>query len=258
MSDVILDDHQTRRYSRHILLPDIDLEGQSQLLNAKVLIIGAGGLGCPAGIYLAASGVGHITIADFDHVELSNLQRQIAFKTKHIGHAKAETLKSTLTELNPDITAISLNTRMTGNALQTAAAEADAVIDASDNFETRFAVNAACHRAKTPLISGAASRYRGQLCVFDFRQPNTPCYNCLFSHDSNDDAQTDCQALGVFAPVTGIIGSYLAAETIKVLLDIGDSLTGRLATFDIHEMSARITGARRDPRCPTCGAIAPS
>ena len=258
MNETSLSDDQTRRYSRHILLPEIDIEGQTRLLNSKILIVGAGGLGCPAALYLAASGVGQITIADFDRIELSNLQRQIAFGHQDIGRLKSAQLGDALTTLNPDVRALALNSRLAGDKLNDAVARAHAVIDASDNFETRFAVNAACRHSETPLISGSASRYHGQLSVFDFRRPQSPCYHCLFGQDNHDDTRADCQELGVFAPLTGVIGCYLAAETIKVLLNIGDTLTGRLATFDILRMSMHTATLRRDPLCPTCGEAVPS
>ena len=252
MSHTGLTDEQLNRYSRHLLLPEIDLNGQQRLSQSKVVVIGAGGLGGPACLYLASSGVGQITIFDYDHVDLGNLQRQIAYSNNDVGKAKASQLKNTLLGLNPEIEVIALNERAEGERLAQAINNADAIIDACDNFDTRFAINEACVASKKPLISGAAIQFQGQVSVFNPNKADSPCYRCLY-RDENEPRQT-CRDLGVFAPLTGIIGSIQAAETLKVLLGLEQTLVGRLLLFDAKTMTPRTIKIPKDPDCPICSA----
>ncbi len=244
-------DEQLQRYSRQILLPRIGLEGQQTLLNSRVLIIGLGGLGSPLAMYLAAAGVGHLVIADDDRVDLSNLQRQIMHRTSDIGRAKTDSARDTLLTLNPESRVTAFNKRLTEDELAHEVQHADVVADASDNFATRFALNAACVRAKKPLVSGAAIRTEGQVAVFDLRRADSPCYRCLYRDDSG--AEEGCATLGVLAPVPGIIGSIQAVEVIKLLLGIGATLSGRLLLLDALSMEWRTVKLRKDPACPVCG-----
>ncbi|BCX82908.1 molybdopterin-synthase adenylyltransferase [Methylomarinovum caldicuralii] len=247
-----MNDELLLRYSRQILLPQLDIWGQEKLIQARVLIVGAGGLGCPAAMYLAAAGVGHLTIADDDTVELSNLQRQIAHHTEDIGRPKAESTAATLSALNPNVKVEALCRRLEGEALAAQVAGADLVLDCSDNFATRFAVNRACVQAGRPLVSGAAIRFEGQVAVFDPRQPDSPCYHCLYPDQG--ELEERCSRNGVIAPVTGIVGSVQALEAIKVLAGIGRPLTGRLLILDGLQMSWHCVNLPRNPSCPTCGA----
>ena len=249
-----MDDQQLLRYSRQILLPQIGVEGQRQLLEARVLIVGAGGLGSAAALYLASAGVGDITIADHDKVELSNLQRQILHREKDIGRRKVDSARDTLTGLNPDIKVTGLEARLDAEQLATLIGQIDLVIDGSDNFATRFAVNAACVQQRTPLVSGAAIRMEGQLAVFDSRRADSPCYRCLYKEGAEPD-QT-CTDNGVLAPVVGVIGSLQALEAIKVLLNLGETLCGRLLLFDALYSEWRSLILRKDPACPVCGTHA--
>ena len=246
-----MDDQQLLRYSRQIMLPKVGYEGQQTLLAAHVLIVGAGGLGSPAAIYLASAGIGHITIADHDEVDLSNLQRQILHRSKDLGRPKVDSAKETLTELNPDIQVTPLRTRIGDEQLDELVAQADLVVDASDNFATRFAINEACVRNRVPLVSGAAIRMEGQLSVFLPQRADSPCYRCLYKEGAEPD-QT-CADNGVLAPIVGVIGSLQALEAIKVLLDLGETLCGQLLIFDglFHEW--RRVKLTRDPACPVCG-----
>lgn len=246
-----MDDNQLLRYSRQILLPQFGTDGQQTLLDSRVLVIGAGGLGSPAALYLAAAGVGHIVIADDDCVDLSNLQRQILHRHSDIGKPKVDSAKDTLNALNPDVEVTALHARLQGDTLKTEVAKADLVVDASDNFDTRFAVNRACVETATPLVSGAAIRMEGQLAVFIPDNPDSPCYRCLY-REGNDPEQT-CADNGVLSPVVGIVGSLQALEAIKVLLDLGDTLCGRLLIFDGMHNEWRSMKLRRDPACPVCG-----
>jgi adenylyltransferase/sulfurtransferase len=247
-----MNDQQLLRYSRQILLPQIGVEGQQQLLDARVLIIGAGGLGSAAALYLASAGIGHITIADHDHVELSNLQRQILHRHQDIGRPKVDSARDTLTRLNPDLQVTGLQARLDGAQLAALIEPVDLVVDGSDNFATRFAVNAACVQQRTPLVSGAAIRMEGQLAVFDSRRADSPCYRCLYKEGAEPD-QT-CTDNGVLAPVVGVIGSLQALEAIKVLLNLGETLCGRLLLFDALYSDWRSLTLRKDPACPVCGA----
>lgn len=245
-----MDDEQLLRYSRHILLPGLDVEGQEALLRSRVLIVGMGGLGCPVALYLAASGVGELHLADDDTVDLSNLQRQIAHGSADIGRGKVDSVAESIHALNTDIRVVPHSVRLSGAALVEAVAGVDLVVDASDNFTTRFALNRACYTARKPLVSGAAIRGEGQLSVFDFRREDSPCYRCLY-HEA-DDAALNCSESGVLAPVVGIIGSMQALEALKCLSGLGEPLVGRLLLFDGINMELRQLNLRRDPACPVC------
>jgi adenylyltransferase/sulfurtransferase len=246
-----MNDNQLLRYSRQIMLPQCDIEGQQKLLAANILIIGAGGLGSPAAMYLAAAGVGSITIYDDDVVELSNLQRQIAHHTPDIGIDKVISTRQTLKKLNPDITVKAVKQRLTGELLEFEVKTADVVLDCSDNFSTRFAINKACVKQQTPLVSGAAIRFEGQISVFTPGYKNSPCYNCLYNSDGEE--LQNCSTNGVIAPVTGIIGSIQALEAIKLIMGIGKTLTGRLLLLDGLTMEWNTMNLRKNPACPTCG-----
>ncbi len=246
-----MDDNQLLRYSRQILLPQIGIEGQQRLLGARVLIIGMGGLGSPVALYLAASGVGELVIVDHDQVELSNLQRQIAHTTAAIGHDKVDSARRMIEALNSDVQVTAINAQLSLDALDEQVRLADACVDASDNFATRFALNRACVTHKTPLISGAVIRMEGQVAVFRSDRPESPCYRCLYK-DMDELAET-CSQTGVLAPLPGIIGSIQATETLKVLLDVGESLAGRLLLLDAMTMEWRSLRLRKDPACPVCG-----
>jgi len=246
-----MNDEQLLRYGRQIMLPQMDIAGQQRLLQSHALIIGLGGLGSPVAMYLAAAGVGQLSLADFDEVDLSNLQRQIIHRTKDIGRAKVDSAADTLQALNPETHINTLNKKLSDKALAQAIQQADIVIDASDNFATRFAINQACVNTHTPLVSGAAMRLEGQVTVF----PNTadadaPCYHCLY--DDIPEAETRCSETGVLAPLVGIIGSIQATEAIKLLSGLGTSLAGRLLTLDASTLEFREIRLRRDPLCPAC------
>jgi len=249
-----MNDQQLLRYSRQIMLPDVDIEGQEKLLAARVLIIGLGGLGSPVAMYLAAAGVGHLVLADFDTVDLSNLQRQIAHTTDRIGQSKVESAAQTLRALNPDVQITCVNEVLDANALHAQIANVDLVVDCCDNFQTRFAVNAACVAARVPLVSGAAIRLEGQVAVFDSRQPHCPCYRCLYDEASEEN--TTCAANGVLAPLVGIIGSMQALEAIKLIVGFGTGLAGKLLVFDARHSQWRELKLPRDPQCPVCAASA--
>jgi len=246
-----LNDQQLLRYSRHIMLPELDIAGQERLLAARVLIIGLGGLGSPAAMYLAAAGVGTLVLVDDDDVELSNLQRQIVHGTDTLGLTKVESAAATLKRLNPDVTTITVATRLEGERLAAEVAAADLVLDATDNFGTRFALNEACWRAGTPLVSGAAIRWEGQVTAFDPRNPESPCYRCLYPE--GDDAALNCADNGVAAPLVGIIGASQALEAIKVLCGIGEPLAGHVLYFDGKWLEWRKLRLNRNPHCPVCG-----
>ncbi len=250
-----MDDQQLERYSRHILLPEIDIAGQTRLLHSKILLIGAGGLGSPAAIYLASSGAGQITICDNDNVDLSNLQRQIAHNNERIGQNKADSARAALHAINPETTVISIKQRLKGDMLLSAIGDANIVLDASDNFSTRFMLNDACVKTRTPLVSGAAIRLSGQICVFRNNDSNTPCYRCLFDESTIADEE-NCAQSGVFAPLTGIIGSMMAAETLKLLVPFGKPLDSRLLTLNAATMEWRSLKLQKDPSCPVCASCA--
>ena len=247
-----MNDHQLLRYSRHILLDEIDIPGQEKLLVAHALIIGAGGLGSPAAYYLASAGVGKITLVDNDTVDLTNLQRQILHTTERVGQPKAQSGKHTLLQINPTIEVVALTERAENERLAQLIAEADVVLDCSDNFATRHAVNRACVAAQVPLVSGAAIRFDGQISVFDSRDNNKPCYACLFPPDQQFE-EVQCSTMGVFAPLVGIIGTMQAAEALKVIAGIGETLAGRLLLLDARNMEWNSIGVTRNPACPVCG-----
>ena len=247
-----MNDQQLLRYSRQIMLEGFDYEGQQKLLDAKVLIVGLGGLGCPVALYLAAAGVGELWLADFDEVDLSNLQRQIAHGTADIDRPKVVSARDAIKALNTDTRVEVITEKLTGQFLQDAIAKVDLVVDASDNFSTRFEINRACVAEQKVLVSGAAIRTEGQVIVFDPRQDDSPCYRCLYDDDS-DEANLSCSESGVLSPVVGIIGSTQALETVKVLSDFGSALIGRLLIFDAKSMDWRKLKVPRNPDCPVCG-----
>ena len=246
-----MNDQQLLRYSRHILLPEIGIEGQQKLLAAQVLIIGMGGLGSPAALFLAASGVGRLTLCDNDNVDLTNLQRQIVHRSSSIGCSKVDSARSTLAEINPEVNVVALNERATGARLHELVAQADVVLDCSDNFVTRYALNQACLHSNTPLVSGAATRFSGQVSVFDFRRSDSPCYHCLYP-EQGEDEETRCAVMGVFAPLVGIIGSMQAAEALKLLLETGTTLCGKLLVLDALDMQLHTAKLSKDTACPVC------
>ena len=248
-----MNDQQLLRYSRHILLDEIGIEAQQRLLDAHVLIVGAGGLGSPAALYLAAAGIGRITLVDDDRVDLTNLQRQIMHTTQRIGEPKATSGKAALAAINPDVSVVALIERASGARLGELVAAASVVLDCTDNFTTRHAINRACVAAKVPLVSGAAIRFDGQVSVFDSRSDSAPCYACLFSPDAAFD-EINCATMGVFAPLVGIIGAMQAAEALKIVGAIGRSLAGRLLLFDGLQAEWTSISVARDPGCSVCGA----
>lgn len=247
-----MNDSQLLRYSRHILLDEIGIEGQTRISSAKVLLIGVGGLGSPAALYLAASGVGQLTLCDDDTVELSNLQRQIAHQTKAIGQRKVSSAVSTLQGINPDVLYQPLAIRADVEQLTTLITEHDVVLDCSDNFTTRYAINRLCHQLRKPLVSGAAIQFAGQASVFDFRRAHTPCYNCLYPEDSAAETLR-CATTGVFAPLVGIIGSLQANEALKLIIGIETGLQARLLTLDALTLQIRTTSFTQDANCAVCG-----
>lgn len=247
-----MNDQDLLRYARHILLNELGIEGQEKLLQARVLIVGAGGLGAPASLYLAGAGVGRITLADDDVVELSNLQRQIIHTTGRLDQAKAESGKQALHALNPSVQVDAIVRRLMGRELEDAVAQADIVLDCCDNFATRHAINRACVLHRKPLVSGAAIRFAGQVSVYDMRDDASPCYHCLFPEADEAD-EVSCATTGVLGPLVGIIGSTQAAEAIKLITGMGQSLTGRLLCLDALTMQWNSIGLKRDPGCPVCG-----
>ncbi len=246
-----MDDNQLLRYSRHILLPQIGIEGQERLLAARALVVGAGGLGSPAAYYLASAGIGTLVLADGDTVDLTNLQRQILHAVDAIGIAKAESGRATLGRINPECRVVPQVERLADERLDEEVAAADVVLDCSDNFATRHAVNRACVKHGKPLVSGAAVRFDGQVAVFDSRRPEAPCYECLFP-EGEDAEEVRCAVMGVFAPLTGIIGTVQAAEALKLLIGCGETLAGRLLLLDGLRMEWRSVTVPRDPNCVVC------
>jgi molybdopterin/thiamine biosynthesis adenylyltransferase len=246
-----MNDNQLLRYSRHILLPQIEYAGQEKLTKSHVLIVGAGGLGAPVALYLAASGVGKLTICDFDTVDLTNLQRQIIHTTQSVGINKAVSALQTICEINPEVNVQTIQQKSTEAEFTKLAAEADVVIDCSDNFATRYALNRVCLALKKPLVSGAAVQFEGQITVYDFRHEASPCYHCLFP-DTGTDQETRCAENGVFSPLVGMIGTTQAAEALKLILNIGESLQGRLLLLDALSMEWRTIKFSRDPKCAVC------
>lgn len=246
-----MDDRQLLRYSRHILLNEIGMEGQARLLDSQALIIGAGGLGSPVALYLAAAGVGRITVCDDDSVDLTNLQRQIAHDHAGLGMNKATSAAARMAAMNPETRVTPLPRRLFGEDLLEQVAAADVVLDCSDNFATRHAVNRACVVARKPLVSGAAVRFDGQLSVFDLRREDAPCYACLFPAEAQD-REMRCAEFGVFSPLVGVIGTVQAAEALKVLMGIGRDLTGRLLLYNALDGEWREIRLKKDPACPVC------
>ena len=248
-----MDDLQLQRYSRHILLDEIGIEGQERICASRMLVIGAGGLGSPASLYLASAGVGRLTLVDSDRVDLTNLQRQVLHTTERVGQPKTSSARIALHALNPEVQVVEVAQRAGADEFGPLVSEADIVLDCSDNFATRHALNRACVRHRRPLVSGAAVRFDGQVAIFDRRAENAPCYACLFpeSSDAQDEA---CATMGVFAPLTGIVGCMQAAEALKLAAGHEASLNGRLMIVDALSMQWRSVALARDPRCAVCGA----
>lgn len=246
-----MNDQQLLRYSRHILLDDIGIEGQQKLLAARVLIVGAGGLGSPVSLYLGSAGVGHIAVVDHDTVDASNLQRQIAHGLSSIGQPKAGSIQRAVAAINPDVVVLPTIEKVGDAALSRLVEQADVVLDCTDNFATRHAINRACVEHRKPLVSGAAIGFDGQVTVFDPRCDASPCYACMFPEASQPE-EAQCATMGVFAPLVGIIGSVQAAEALKLLLGVGQSLAGRLLMLDARRMQWTEVGIPRDALCPTC------
>jgi len=246
-----MNDNQLLRYSRHILLPQIAYEGQEVLTQSHALIVGAGGLGSPAALYMAAGGVGTLTVCDFDVVDLTNLQRQIIHTTQSVGINKAVSAKQTLQAINPEVVVNTVQEKSTEAAMSALIKAADVVLDCSDNFATRYALNRLCFEHQKPLVSGAAIGFEGQVTVYDFRHPKSPCYHCLFP---DDGSETDmrCSENGVFSPLVGMIGTTQAAEAMKLLMNIGTSLQGRLMLLDALNMEWRTIKLSKDPACKVC------
>jgi molybdopterin/thiamine biosynthesis adenylyltransferase len=246
-----MNDEQLLRYSRHILLEEIGIEGQERLLKGHALIIGMGGLGSPAAMYLAASGVGRLTVCDHDTVDFSNLQRQVIHRNGMVGLPKVISAQRTLRDINPGVECIALQERADEGRLRELIAKADIVLDCSDNFDTRYAVNRACLALRKPLVSGAAVQFHGQVSVFNFRRDDAPCYNCLFPEDSTA-AELRCATTGVFAPLVGIIGTLQAAEALKLLMGIDRGLGGKLLSVAALDMNIMRSNLSRDPACLVC------
>jgi len=246
-----MNDEQLLRYSRQILLPGFDEDKQQTLLNSHVIIMGLGGLGSPVAMYLAAAGVGKLTLIDFDHVDLSNLQRQIIHTTHSLKQAKVNSAATAINNLNPQVETVCINRKLEQNELEQQLNDAGLMIDATDNFAARFMINRACHNTLTPLVSGAAIRMEGQVSVFDFKNPNSPCYRCLYDEDGEEN--TSCSENGVMAPMVGIIGSIQAMEAIKLLSGYGEPLTGKLLITDAMFQDWRSLKLKKNPNCPVCG-----
>ena len=249
-----MNDEQLLRYSRHILLAEFGVEGQQRLREAHALVIGAGGLGCPAALYLAASGIGRMTIADPDKVDLTNLQRQILYRTDSVGVSKVDAARATLGAINPDVELVTLQKRLAADDLRALVSGADIVLDCSDNFATRHAVNRACVERRKPLVSGAAIRLDAQLMVFDLRAPGAPCYSCLFPEEGEVE-EVQCSVMGVLAPMTGAIGALQAMEAIKIVAGIGVAGGGRLLLLDAKSSEWRSVRVAKDPKCAVCSVL---
>ena len=242
------------RYARHLALAGFGPEEQARLRSATALVIGAGGLGSPALLYLAAAGIGRLVVSDFDTVDVTNLQRQVLFTTADLGKPKAEAAAARLGELNPETKVIPVGSRLLGDDLLAAVQEADVVLDCTDNFGTRFALNLACVRARKPLVSGAAIRFEGQLAVFRLDRPGSPCYRCLWQEEAEE--LESCRGNGVLGPVPGVIGSLMAVEALKIASGCAPAAAGKLVLYDAIENDWRTLKLERDPACPACGAIA--
>jgi len=245
-----MNDEQLLRYSRQILLPSFGIEGQEKLLSSHVLIMGLGGLGSPVAMYLAAAGIGRLTLVDFDSVELSNLQRQIIHSTSNLKQSKVESAAATIQQLNPLVNTTCINKQLEEKDLSDLLSNVDLLIDATDNFATRFMINRACFSTSTPLVSGAAIRMEGQVSVFNFKEAESPCYRCLY--DEQGEENTSCSENGVMAPMVGIIGSIQAMEAIKLLANYGETLTGKLLITDAMFQDWRSMKFKKDPGCPVC------
>jgi molybdopterin-synthase adenylyltransferase len=247
-------DDQLLRYSRHILLNDIGVEGQEKLLASHALVIGAGGLGSPVALYLGSAGVGRITIVDNDVVDATNLQRQIAHSLAKVGMNKAQSIRQSIAAINPDVQVTCIDQRADAALLTQLVATADVVVDCCDNFATRHAINAACVQHRKPLVSGAAIRFDGQIAVYDSRDAASPCYACVFPPDSTNE-ETRCATMGVFAPLVGIIGSIQAAEALKILTGAGNAMVGRLQMLDGRSMQFSEVRLPRNPVCSVCSRV---
>jgi molybdopterin/thiamine biosynthesis adenylyltransferase len=246
-------EEQIKRYARHIILPEVGGKGQEKLLNSKVLVVGAGGLGSPAIFYLAAAGVGTIGIVDFDVVDFSNLQRQILHDTERVGVPKVESARMTVEKLNPDVKVITYNTMLNKSNIMDIIRDYDVILDGTDNFPTRFLINDACYFASKPLVSAAMLRFEGQITVFDFRdKKHSPCYRCLFPEPPPPGLVPSCQEAGILGSIGGIMGCVQATEAIKLLLGIGEPLVGKLLIMDALSMDFRKVRLRKDPSCPLC------
>ncbi|MGH8687130.1 MAG: HesA/MoeB/ThiF family protein [Burkholderiales bacterium] len=246
-----MNDQQLLRYSRHILLEEFGVEGQEKLRAASALVVGAGGLGCPAALYLAASGIGRLTLADADAVDLTNLQRQILYRTDAVGGRKVAEAARTLAAINPDVELVALDLRVDAATVERLVAQADVVLDCSDNFATRHLLNRACVKYSRPLVSGAAIRFDGQLMVFDLRRPDAPCYACLFPEDGEVE-EVQCSTMGVLAPLTGTIGAMQALEAVKLLSGAGATPLGRLTLLDAKSSDVRAVTVKKDAACAVC------
>lgn len=249
---MLLDDAQLLRYSRHILLNELGVEGQEALLASHALIIGAGGLGSPVALYLGSAGVGRITVVDHDVVDETNLQRQIAHNLARVGHPKAESIVDAIAAINPDVRVMPIVQRADEALLNELIAQVDVVLDCTDNFATRHAINRACVKHRKPLVSGAAIRMDGQLSVFDARISGNPCYACVFP-ESTDLEETRCATMGVFAPLVGIVGTMQAAEALKLLAGLGSRLTGKLLMLDGRDLAFTEIALPQNPQCAVCG-----
>jgi molybdopterin/thiamine biosynthesis adenylyltransferase len=247
----VLTDQELLRYSRQILLQHVDIDGQLRLKHSRALIVGLGGLGSPVALYLAAAGVGELHLADFDTVDLTNLQRQIIHDSHSVGQSKVDSAIERLTAINPEVKLIAYRSALDADSLAAAVAVVDVVLDCSDNFSTREAVNAACVAARKPLVSGAAIRLEGQLSVFDPRRDDSPCYHCLYGHGS--EAELTCSEAGVLGPLVGMVGSLQALEALKLLAGFGEPLVGRLLLIDGLTSRFRELRVKRDPACSVCG-----
>lgn len=246
----MLSDQELLRYSRQVLLSQVDIAGQLRLKQSKALLVGLGGLGSPAALYLAAAGVGELHLADFDSVDLTNLQRQVLHDSASVGQSKVDSALQRLHALNPEVRLVAHRQALDAERLAVAVADVDVVLDCSDNFTTREAVNAACVAAGKPLVSGAAIRLEGQLSVFDTRRPDSPCYHCLYGHGS--EAELTCSEAGVLGPLVGLVGSLQALETLKLLAGFGEPLVGRLLLIDALTTRMRELRVKRDPACTVC------
>ena len=247
----MMNDNQLLRYSRQIMLSQFDIDGQEKLLKTKALILGVGGLGCPAAQYLAAAGVGELILSDPDTVDMTNLQRQVLFSEADINLPKVEAAANRINQLNPDVVCKTIPEQLDGQALLENVRNADVVLDCTDNFSSRFAINKACVEAGTPLVSGAAIRMNGQLSVYDFRQTEAPCYRCLYDEQNNE--QLSCSESGILGPVVGTIGTMQALEAIKLITGMGETLSGRLMIFDALSMQWQSMNLQADPECIVCG-----